>query len=423
MPSSLLRKPLDLGLVAFVASQRMRDRPYRLYRMAQRIDPVHLSSIGAWVVLSHSGVGAALRDSRFGNDESKADISLLNFGIFQRFLGRTNVPRQDSPFRQMFTELMLFRDPPDHTRLRTLVAKAFTPRRTESLGPRIEQLVDEILDGAASRGGMDVMSELAYPLPARIICELVGVPSSDVPLVIRHAPALAIGLDPSPMRPPEAVRRADAATTELVEYMSGLIAERRREPGEDLLSALIAAEENGETLSERELIATVLLLILAGHETTANLVGNGVVALRHNPSELERLRDDPDVGKTAVEELLRYDTPVQMTVRTALEDAEIDGHLIEKGREAVLVVGGANRDTAVFDNPSKLDLARNPNPHLAFGGGAHFCIGAPLARLEGRIVLSSLVQRFPNFRIVRGGVTRRKSFTIRGLTKLEIAWT
>jgi cytochrome P450 len=321
----------------------------------------------------------------------------------------------------MFNELMLFRDPPDHTRLRALVVKAFTPRRVESLAGRIQQLVDEILDDATPRGRMDLMRELAYPLPARIICELVGVPRTDVPLVVRHAPALAIGLDPGPMRPPEAVKRADHATVELIDYMSGLIAERRRSPGEDLLSALIAAEEDGETLSHDELVATVLLLLLAGHETTANLVGNGLSALYRNPSELVRLREDPGVEKTAVEELLRYDTPVQMTVRTALDDVEIDGHLVEKGRLAVLIIGAANRDPAVFESPSKLDLARSPNPHLAFGGGAHFCIGAPLARLEGRIVLSALVRRFPNLRVV--GSERRKSFTIRGFSRLEVAWS
>jgi cytochrome P450 len=223
------------------------------------------------------------------------------------------------------------------------------------------------------------------------------------------------------MRPAEAVERADHATLELVEYMSGLIEERRRSPGEDMLSALIAAEQDGETLSQRELIATVLLLLLAGHETTANLVGNGLFALHRNRAALARLRDDPSVDKTAADELLRYDTPVQMTVRTALDDVEVDGHLIEKGREAVLVIGAANRDPAVFESPAKLDLARNPNPHLSFGGGAHFCIGAPLARLEGRIVLGSLVRRFPNLRIV--GTERRKSFTIRGFRRLEVAWS
>lgn len=422
MPSKVLRRVMTPGLVAFVASQRLRNRPYGLYRTGQRIDPIHLSSIGVWIVMSHAGVAAALREPRLGNDERKADTSLLNFGIFQRLLNKTSGgSRETSPFIRMFNDLMLFRDPPDHTRLRALVVKAFTPRRVESLAGRIQQLTDEILDGASPRGRMDLMRELAYPLPARVICELVGVPQDDVPLVVRHAPALAIGLDPSPMRPAEAVERADRATLELVEYLSGLIADRRRSPGEDMLSALIAAEEDGQTLSHEELIATVLLLLLAGHETTANLVGNGLVALHSNPSELSRLQDDPSIGKTAVEELLRYDPSVQMTVRTALEDVEIDGHLIEKGRLAVLVIGAANRDPKTFDDPAKLDLGRTPNPHLAFGGGAHFCVGAPLARLEGRIVLSSLVRRFPNLRIERR--TRRKSFTIRGFSALDIAWS
>jgi cytochrome P450 len=422
MPNTVLKKAMTPGLVAFVASQRLRNRPYGLYRAGQRIDPFHISSIGVWIVTSHAGVAAALREPLLGSDERKADLSLLNFGVFQKLLGRqaSNV-RKTSPFIQMFSELMLFRDPPDHTRLRALVAKAFTPRRVEALGPRIQQLTDEILDEASTNGRMDLMKQLAYPLPARVICELVGVPAEDVPLVVKHAPALAIGLDPGPMRPQEAVDRADRATLELVEYMSGLIETRRRSPGEDMLSALIAAEQDGETLSQDELIATVLLLLLAGHETTANLVGNGLRALHRDQAALARLRDDPSVDKTAADELLRYDTPVQMTVRTALDDVEVDGHLIDKGRQAVLVFGAANRDPNVFEDPARLDLARTPNPHLAFGGGAHFCIGAPLARLEGRIVLTSLVRRFPKLRVV--ATERRKSFTIRGFSRLEIAWS
>lgn len=422
MLDAALRKVMKPGFIAFVASQRLRNRPYGFYRVGQRIDPVRMSSIGVWIVMSHAGVAAALREPRLGNDERKADTSLLNFGIFQRLLNRrSGASRETSPFIRMFNELMLFRDPPDHTRLRALVVKAFTPRRVESLAGRIQQLTDEILDEAAPRGHMDLMRDLAYPLPARVICELVGVPQAEVPLFVKHAPALAIGLDPSPMRPPEAVDRADRATIELVEYLSGLIADRRRSPGEDMLSALIAAEEDGESLTHDELIATVLLLLLAGHETTANLVGNGVAALCRDRSAFDRLRDDPSVEKTAVEELLRYDPSVQMTVRVALDDVEIGGHVVDKGRLAVLVIGAANRDPNVFDDPAKLDLSRTPNPHLTFGGGAHFCIGAPLARLEGRIVLSSLVRRFPDMRIERA--RRRKSFTIRGFSALDIAWS
>jgi hypothetical protein len=419
----VVRAAMTPGLVGFMASSKVRRNPYRLFRLLQRIDPIHSSPLGLWVLTGHSDVATALRDPRLGNQESKADLAALKLGIFDRFFGRKPFSRETSPFLRMFSELMLFRDPPDHTRLRALVAKAFTPRRVEALEPRVQHLVNEILDRVTPDGGMDVMRDLAYPLPARVICELVGVPPDDVPLILRHAPALAIGLDPSPMRPPEAVERANHATDELVAYMSDLIAHRRREPGEDMLSALIAAEEGGETLSHDELIATVLLLLLAGHETTANLVGNGLVALARHPGELRSLQEDESVEKSAVEELLRYDSPVQMTQRITLEPIEIGGQTVPAGRIIVLLIAAANRDPSAFDEPGQLDLRRLPNPHLAFGGGAHFCIGAPLARLEGRIVLSSFVRRFPNFRITRDGVVRRKSFTIRGFSRLEVAWS
>jgi cytochrome P450 len=381
---------------------------------------MHRSSIGVWIASSHAAVAAALRHPQLGSDERKADPDAIDFGVFNRFLknGDDGATRQTSPFLEMFSELMLFRDAPDHTRLRALVSKAFTPRRVEALTDRVAEITDEMLTAAARNGGADIMRDVAYPLPARVICELVGVPRSDEPLIVRHAPALAIGLDPSPMRPPASVARADEATKELISYMTGLIATKRREPGDDLLSALIEAEEGGSKLSEAELVATVLLLLLAGHETTANLIGNALLALDRDTAARERLREDASVEKSAVDEFLRFDPPVQMAVRVALDDIEVDGHEIDKGRLIVLVVGAANRDPAVFHEPAELDLGRSPNPHLTFGGGAHFCIGAPLARLEGRIVLPEIYRRFPDLRV--RSFERRKSFTIRGLTKLDV---
>jgi cytochrome P450 len=417
MPGRIARSIMTTGLIGFMASPRIRADPYRLYKIGQRLDPSHRSPIGVFVLMSHAEVAACLRDPRLGNDEDKADQSTLHLGFFSRFLGRENM-RGTSEYLDLLNETMLFRDAPDHTRLRSLVAKAFTARRVEALAPRIQEIVDEILDSVPTR--FDLMSEFAYPLPARVICELLGVPAADQQLIIDRAPALAVGVDPSPMRPAGVIDAAEEATRFLDSYLRDLIAQRRTAPTDDLLSALIAAEEEGGHLTERELVATVLLLLVAGHETTANLIGNAMGVLSRRPDEHRRWRDDETLDRSAIEELLRFDSPVQMTLRIALEDLVIGKHEVPKGGFVVLVVGAANRDPLVFEDAQKLDLGRSPNPHLAFGGGAHFCIGAPLARLEARIALTTLIRRFPDLAVVRRSAVRRKSFTIRGYSKLEV---
>jgi unspecific monooxygenase len=302
------------------------------------------------------------------------------------------------------------------------VAKAFTPRRVEGLAPRVEELLDELLEPALRRRRIDLMSELAYPLAVRVICELLGVPAADERILLDNAPALAIGLDPDPMRSPEAVLAADRATEVLVGYLADLIGRRRRQPGDDLLSGLIAAEEKGDRLSEDDLVAIVLLLLIAGHETTANLIGNGLVALLRHPEALARLREDAEADRPAVEELLRYDGPVQMAMRITLDPVEVAGRTIPAGRIVVLAVGAANHDPRVFESPGQLDIFRNPNPHLGFGGGAHFCIGAPLARLEARVVIPNLVRHLPSLHLMTKRLEWRPSFTVRGLRTLPLGW-
>lgn len=423
MVPPLRRTLVTTGLVGFIASPALRRHPYLGYRWLQRLEPMHESPLGLWVLSRHAEVSAALRHPMLGSDESKADLSLLRTGGLERVLSRGHRTAEErGPFQQMFSRLMLFRDPPDHVRLRSLVAKAFTPRRAEGLAPRIAELVDEILDRVESNGHIELMSELAYPLPARVICELLGVPRADEEIIVAQAPALAIGLDPSPMRTASAVAAADQAATTIADYLDGLIAARRARPTDDLLSALIGAEEEGARLDHDELVATAMLLLIAGHETTANLIGNGMLALLRHPDELERLRRDPDLDRSAVEELLRFDSPVQMVQRIALDDVEIGGGVIPKGHIVVLCTGAANRDPSVFAGPDQLDLSRHPNPHLAFGGGPHFCIGAPLARIEARLVLGPLVRRFPALHFAGRAEHWRPSFTIRGLRELRLAW-
>lgn len=412
---------MTAALTVFTASSRVRRRPYPSYRLLRGLDPVHKSPLGIWVLSSHKAVAFALRDTRFGSDETKALNEPLAIDRVGRLFGGGGAA-QSGPTVELFRQLMLFRDPPDHTRLRRLVSKAFTPSRAEALVPRVQEIVEDLLEGPARRGRIELMSEFAYPLPARVICELLGVPESDAPFIVDHAPALATGLDPSPMRSEEALRRADRATVALREYLIDLIAMRRRDGGDDLLSALIAAEDDGDRLSIDELVATILLLLIAGHETTANLIGNGLVALLGQPGQMADLVHDEDLDKTAIEELLRVDPPVQMAQRVTLEDVELEGKVIPAGRIVALVIGAANHDPGVFANPTKLDLARSPNPHLAFGGGAHFCIGAPLARVEARIAIPTLVRRFPGMHAVAPKPLRRPSFTIRAFRNLDLEW-
>ena len=419
---ALRRWAVTAGLTGFVASPSVRRNPHRLYRWLRSLDPVHQSPFGIWLLSGHEEVAAALRHPGLGSDERQADLTALR-GVVRltAALGRRQGAQQDGgPFREMTDRLMLFRDAPDHTRLRSLVSRAFTPRRVADLEPRTGEIIVELLDQPAKRGRIELMSELAYPLPARVICELLGVPKESEQTLISAAPRLAVGLDPLPMRTAQSVAEADRATIVLRELLDDLIGQRRRSPGDDLLSALIEAEDGGDRLSHDELVATVALLLIAGHETTANLVGNGLLALLRHPHAFEQLRSDPAVDRSAVEELLRHDGPVQMVQRITLEPVELGGRHIPTGRIVVPLIAAANRDPSAFDEPESLDLRRDPNPHLAFGAGAHFCIGASLARLEGRIALGTICRMFPSMQVV-GRPTWRPSFTIRGLRTLELS--
>jgi pimeloyl-[acyl-carrier protein] synthase len=420
-------------LAAFVASGRVRQHGPAAYRVARRLDPVHHSPTGVVVLSRHAEAAAVLRDPRFGSDEAHADLGALRSGLINRVGGRGGGPsRTDRPYLQLHRRLLVFLDPPDHTRIRTLVSKTFTPRRVERLEGRVEEIVDELLAPALAAGRTEFMADVAYPLPARVICELVGVPPADYPLFVEHAPGLAGSLDPSPMVTEAAADAADAAVEALTGYLDGLIAARRARPGDDLLSALIAAEDGGATLSHDELVATVLLLVMAGHETTANVLGNAVARLVRDPASRASLAtlaagdgDRSAAGpslRTAVEEFLRLDGPVQMAGRVTLEPVQLGGVEVPAGRIVLLVIASANRDAAAFPDPARLDLGRSPNPHLSFGGGPHYCIGASLARLELRVALRALAQRLPADARFAGPVTRRPSFTIRGLSTLPLTW-
>jgi pimeloyl-[acyl-carrier protein] synthase len=318
---------------------------------------------------------------------------------------------------------MLDRDPPDHTRLRGLVSKAFTPRVVEGLRPRIQQIVDGLIDRVAARRSMDLIEEFAYPIPVVVICEMLGVPVEDHERFKGWSLDIARGLDLIWLGPDSEVgRRSVAARQALADYFRGLIAQRRAAPRNDLLSGLIAAEEAGDKLNETELLATCILLLIAGHETTVNLIGNGTLALLRHHDQFERLRREPALIGTAVEELLRYDGPVQRTARIPSDDIDIGGQTIAKGEMVMPFIGAADRDPAQFPDPDRLDIGRAENRHIAFGWGIHFCLGAPLARIEGQIAIGTLARRLPKLALGTDQPEYRQSLTLRGLKALPVSF-
>lgn len=405
------------GLLAFVGSARIREQPHRAYRLLRKAGPVHRSPFGFWVATGHAECDAVLRHPAFAVEEAKADLNLLRIGPLQRLLGRTDAYRP-GPFLEISPDLMLFRDPPDHTRLRRLVNRAFTPARVSRLKGRIAEITEELLAGRAEHGPFDLAEALAYPLPARVICELMGLPPDDAEVIARHGKDLAVGLDPIPTR--DQLTQADAAVVALRQYLAGPIQERRRRPTDDLLSALVAQSEDGDALSADELVATVVLILVAGHETTANLLTGATVLLDGEPALRRRLAEDPELAAPLVEELLRLEPPVQLTQRFAVEAVVLGGHTIPAGSLITLLLAAANRDPAVFTEPDRIRLDRGANPHLAFGAGAHFCLGAALARLEARIALVALARAMPDLRVIRPLPRRRSSLTIRGLPTLPV---
>jgi cytochrome P450 len=321
--------------------------------------------------------------------------------------------------REGILRSLLMLDPPDHTRLRGLVNRAFTPRVVEQLRPRIQQIVDELLDVAAAGGEMDLVRDLAYPLPVTVIAELLGVPAEDRDRLKRWSDELTVVIDP--IGSGRSVESAAGAYAELSAYFEAVFEDRRLRPRDDLVSALVAAEQEGERLRGAELLALCALILGAGHETTTNLIGNAVLALLRHPGERKRLQDDPSLMESAVEEFLRYDSPVQATDRVASEDCEIGGQRIEAGRFVAVLIGAANRDPARFPEPDRLELGRADNRHLSFGQGVHYCLGAGLARVEAEIAIGSLLRRFPDVSGSADPPGYVPSLTLRGPTALPLS--
>jgi cytochrome P450 len=385
--------------------------PYPFYHRLRATDPMHLTPLGFHVASRHGDIATILRDKRFGKD-------------FAGRMSRRYGPQiLEEPVYRSMRHWMLQQDPPDHTRLRALVVRAFTARRVEDMRPRIQQVVDEIIDRVESRGRMDLIADFAFRLPVTVICDMLGIPAEDREIFFTSSRSGGRLLDPVPLSRAE-IEQHNASNLAAAEYFHGLFELRRREPGDDLTTQLVQAEEHGSKLSNEELTANIILLFGAGHETTVNLIGNGLLALHRNPDQLRLLKGDPSLMANAIEELLRYDSSVQVTGRTTLEDVdEIGGIPLEKGQSVVCLLGSANRDPAIYPDPDRLDITRRDVRPLSFGGGIHYCVGAQLARIEGEIAIATLLRRLPKLRI--DDVDHpdwRQTFVLRGLNKLPASW-
>lgn len=412
-PTELEPEP-EFDLLLPLRSAGSLENPYPIYSLLRSVHPVlpvpapGFDGPGVWLLTRYRDVHRVLRDPRFSVDRMKAPLI------------RENLDRLPPFIRQSAQGLrsLLVMDPPDHTRVRKLVNKAFTPRRIAALRPRIEALVAEELDALGQSDEFDLIHDLAEPLPAIVIAELLGVPPEDHRQFREWSSVLIAAI--AARTDDERARAIDAAQ-KILAYLAEIIAQRRREPRDDLISAMIQAQEESDVLSDEELLATSNLLLLAGHETTTNLIGNGMLSLLREPAQLERLRREPALVERAVEELLRFDGPVQATVRVALEDIEIDDRVIPEGALLLASIGAANRDPDVFTEPDDLDIGRDPNPHLGFGFATHFCMGAPLARLEAQVAFSALLERFPRLSLVDDAPEYRENPILRGLKELVLA--
>jgi cytochrome P450 len=384
--------------------------PYPTFHQLRSNAPIFKTPLGFWLATRYDDVNAILKDRRFGK------------GFEARTIERYGAKAFEEPIFASMKHWMLVQDPPNHTRLRGLVAKAFTPRTIESWRPRTERLVEELIDRIIDRRRMDFINDFAYPLPINVICDMLGIPPEDRVQFTRGAETAGRVLDPTPMS------RQDLDVTnegfqEQEAYFRDLFRRKRERPGDDLTSLLVQVEDEGDRLSEVELAGNIYLLFAAGHETTVNLLGNGMFALLNNPDQWARLKADPSLIPGAVEEMLRFDSSVQMTGRTAYEDLDIGGTELKAGETVICLLGAANRDPEEFEDPDAFRVDRPDVKPTSFGGGIHICLGAQLARMEGEVAFRALIKRMPDIHLDEGAAPDwRQTFALRGLTELPVAW-
>jgi cytochrome P450 len=386
-------------------NQQFINDPYPAYRQLLAIEGA-IHTEGVWMLCHHADVQAALRHPGLGTTQLDVDAALVaQYGL--------------EPIINARRHMMLFTNPPDHTRLRGLVSRAFTPRAVDRMRTAIEHLVLQLLD-ELDDGHIDLISRFAYPLPVTVIATMLGIPHDDLELFRRWSQPIAAFIAGSTETEADVWLRASDAAREMAEYFIVEARRRRAAPGDDLLTALAQAEDGGDQLSADELVANAILLLVAGHETTTNLIGNGMLSLLRHPQQLALLQQDPTLLGNAVEELLRYDSPVQYTERIALQDTTIGSAMIAEGETVQLFIGAANRDPQRYPDPDILDVQRADVRHLAFAHGAHFCLGAPLARLEARIAIGALLERAPRLALTDESLVWRPNFALRGLVRLPL---
>jgi cytochrome P450 len=404
---------IDGLLLQVLATPEGRADPYRYYAQMREHGRLSRTAIGPLLVFNYDDCLAVLRDPRMGRGARSGTGTLSASGVGNDGLVEA--------FLELSAHNMLLADPPDHTRLRQLVSRSFTPRHIEQLRPAVHRMVDELLDTMAEVGTVEFMTDFALPLPMWVIGELVGVPLEERAVLQPYVRAAAKAIEP--ILSDEEAKEAFEAYDYLGSYFDALIEERRRHPRDDLLSGLAQAREKDDQLSTEEVCSTAILLFAAGFETTTNLLGNGLLALLRHPDELARWRAQPAIAPTAVEELLRWDSPVQLNMRAALEPVEVAGEPIQAGQEIIVLQGAANHDPAHFEGAATLDLTRSPNIPLSFGWGVHHCLGAGLARMEGEIAFNALLSRFNQIDLLADEPEWRASFTLRGLLSLPLELT
>jgi cytochrome P450 len=409
-------------------SPDFRANPYPAYAWLREQAPVcwgmgfEPGMPGVWHIARYADIQRILKDPHFTHQharESAGSVTDLSPHPSGGSQSHSAVSDEAQLFRELSGLSLLFIDPPAHTRLRALVSKAFTPRMVESVRPRALALADELLDAAASAGTLDVIGGYAMPLTLTVISEMLGVPIESREEMREWAGVLVQAVDAK--RDTAIYGPATAVTMQLVALFQGVLEKRRAEPRNDLISELLQAHEQGDRLSEQELIVTATTLLLAGHETTVNLIGNGMLALLRHPNQLALLRAQPELTPSAIEEFLRYEAPSQMASRVAPDEMEIGGQTIQQGEILNLLLGSGNHDPEAFDDPDGLDITRANNRHLAFGTGMHYCLGAPLARLEGQVAIETLLRRFPNTRLSDDPARApewRETISFRGLRSL-----
>jgi len=390
-PALLAWERMESGVSYDPTSVSILSDPYDTYDRLRTKDPVHrMRLINGWVLTRYEDVDMVLRDHRrFSKDDG-----------------------QEDEYRSM-----LHHDPPDHTRLRSLVSKAFTPRAVRELHPRVERIVNDLLNDLEGKDRFDLIESFAFPMPVTVIAEMLGVPAKDMDKFKDWSNDISLTIEPS-LRDDQ-IRRVQRASEELYAYFESIIEQRRGEPQDDMITALLNAEDEGDKLTHEELLGTLVLLLVAGNETTRNLIGNGMRALLKHPDQIRKLRNNPDLLDSAINELLRYDSPVQLDGRLVHSDVEVAGHQIHAGQRILCAIGAANRDPSAFTEPDKLDIERSESSHIAFGRGIHHCLGAPLAMLEARAAFSALLDRFSHIDLVSEPVYR-KQVVLRGVEELWV---